>query len=77
MKNKKGKKNKVKVGSAGRFGARYGAKIRKKVAKIEKVQKSEQKCPVCKTGNVKRVSKGVYVCKKCKNKMSGKAYTLK
>ncbi len=65
-----------KVGSAGRFGARYGARIRKLVAKIEEKQRSKQQCPVCKTGYVKRVAMGIYVCKKCGAKIAGKAYTL-
>jgi len=65
-----------KVGSAGRFGARYGAKIRKAVANVEKLQKAKQACPVCRTGNVKRVAKGIYVCRKCRSKITGKAYTL-
>ena len=66
-----------KVGSAGRFGAKYGARIRKAVAKIEKLQKAKQECPVCKTGKVKRLAKGIYYCRKCNSKIAGKAYTLK
>ncbi|MBN1924031.1 MAG: 50S ribosomal protein L37ae [Nanoarchaeota archaeon] len=66
-----------KVGSAGRFGPRYGAKIRKAVATIEKSQKSRQECPVCRIGSMKRLSKGIYQCKKCNAKIAGKAYTLK
>ena len=65
-----------KVGSAGRFGPRYGSKIRKTVRNIEVEQKKKQHCTVCKTGVVKRLSKGIYLCKKCKAKIAGKAYTL-
>lgn len=65
-----------KVGSAGRFGPRYGLKIRRRVVAVEKQQRAKQKCPVCKLGNVKRVSMGIYICKKCNSKMAGKAYTV-
>ncbi|VVB76141.1 50S ribosomal protein L37Ae [Candidatus Tiddalikarchaeum anstoanum] len=66
-----------KVGSTGRFGARYGLKIRRRVMDIEVLEKAKQHCPVCKTGNVKRISKGIFVCKKCNSKIAGRAYTLK
>ena len=65
-----------KIGSAGRFGARYGSKIRKAVANVEKEQDKKEKCPVCNIGTMKRLSKGVYVCKKCNAKITGRAYTL-
>jgi large subunit ribosomal protein L37Ae len=66
-----------KAGSAGRFGARYGSKIRKLVRNVEKQQKARQECPVCRTGTVKRLAKGIYQCRKCSAKIAGKAYTLK
>lgn len=65
-----------KIGSAGRFGARYGLKIRRRVVDIEKLERAKQNCPVCKTGKVKRMAMGIYVCRKCKAKIAGKAYTL-
>jgi large subunit ribosomal protein L37Ae len=63
-----------KVGPAGRFGSRYGKKIRQKFADIEKVQKQRHTCPVCKMPYVKRVSSGVWKCKKCGTKFAGLAY---
>jgi len=66
-----------KLGSAGRFGSRYGRKIRKKVSEIEKVQKQKHKCPYCKKPGVKRVSIGIWYCSKCKSKFTGKAYEPK
>ena len=63
-----------KVGSAGRFGPRYGAKVRKIVAEIEKIQKKKHICPKCKMPYVKRISTGIYYCTKCKTKFAGKAY---
>lgn len=65
-----------KIGSAGRFGARYGTKIRKQVAKVEARQNAKTICPICKLGKIKRIACGIYICNKCNNKMTGKAYTL-
>jgi len=65
---------KKKVGSAGRFGARYGKKVRKIVAEIEKVQKQRHICPKCNMPYVKRVAAGIWECKKCGTKFAGLAY---
>jgi len=63
-----------KVGSTGRWGARYGLKIRKDVLKIEKLQKCKHKCPFCSKFTVKRLSKGIWLCNHCKIKFAGRAY---
>ena len=63
-----------KIGSAGRFGARYGLKIRKKIAEIESVQKQRHKCPECFKFALKRIACGIWVCKSCRNKFAGRAY---
>lgn len=57
--------------SAGRFGARYGKRIRVKLVKVEQKQRIKQECPFCKKIGVKRVSKGVWQCtrKKCNKKI--------
>ena len=68
---------KGKVGSAGRFGVRYGRTIRARVSKIESVQKKKHLCPRCKMPYVKRVSSGVWKCKKCGLKFAGLAYQPK
>ena len=65
-----------KVGSSGRFGARYGKTLKVKIATIEKQQKKKHKCPDCGKFRVKRVSLGIYHCNKCGKKFTGKAYTL-
>ena len=62
-------------GPAGRFGARYGIKIRRKINRVESRQKSKHKCPYCDEIKVKRVSLGIYQCKKCESKFTGGAYT--
>lgn len=63
-----------KVGIAGRFGSKYGRKIRVNVSKIEKLQKAKYICPNCKRKYVKRVSAGIWECKKCKTRFTGGAY---
>jgi len=65
-----------KVGSAGRFGPRYGKRLRNKVVGIEKVQRQTQKCPYCSRKAVKRVSAGIWFCNKCESKFTSKAYKV-
>lgn len=65
-----------KVGSAGRFGSRYGKTIRVKIAAIEKRERGRHPCPYCSKQQVRRVSLGVYECRKCHSKFTGRAYTL-
>lgn len=63
-----------KVGSSGRFGVRYGGRLRFKVSEIEKKQKKKYECPSCKKTKLARSAKGIWQCKKCNYKMAGKAY---
>lgn len=65
-----------KVGAAGRFGARYGIRVRKRIAEIEKKQRKKQCCPYCKHLGTKRLAKGLWLCNKCKRKFSAGAYYL-
>lgn len=65
-----------KVGSTGRFGARYGLTIKQKVLAIEKKQRSKYECPSCTKVSVKRVSKGVWSCRKCNHTFAGGAFYL-
>jgi large subunit ribosomal protein L37Ae len=64
-------------GSAGRFGARYSASLRQKLSKIEKKQKTKYTCPKCLKDKLKRVSAGIWHCKKCNIKFAGGAYSFK
>lgn len=65
------------VGSAGRFGARYGLKLRSRIAKVEKEQKAPQECPYCLRKGVKRLAAGIWQCPKCSEKFTGSAYRVK
>lgn len=62
------------IGSAGRFGVRYGQRIRQKVSDIEKKEKQKHECPHCHKKNVKRVSVGIWKCNTCNAKFTGRAY---
>ncbi|MCK4714496.1 MAG: 50S ribosomal protein L37ae [Candidatus Aenigmarchaeota archaeon] len=63
-----------KVKSTGRFGARYGIKIRRRVRDIEAVQKKKSMCPYCARVAVRRKSYGIWTCSKCGKTFTGKAY---
>ena len=62
--------------SVERFGSRYGKTIRDKVARIEKRQKQKHCCPYCSYNQVKRIAAGIWQCKKCSTKFTGKAYSF-
>jgi large subunit ribosomal protein L37Ae len=61
-------------GSAGRHGARHGGSIRQKLSNIERKQKKKYTCPRCLKDQVRRVSSGIWYCKKCDTKFAGRAY---
>jgi len=63
-----------KVGSVGRYQARYGVRARTQVRNVEIQQKTKHVCPNCGHQKVKRISTGIWQCKKCENKFAGGAY---
>ena len=65
-----------KVGTTGRFGARYGRRLKQKVAEVEKKLKQWHKCPYCNVKSVKRIASGIWFCRHCKSKFTGKAYSI-
>ena len=65
-----------KTKSAGRFGAKYGKRVRSAIVKIESKQRKKQKCPYCGKPGVKRLSKGIWKCKKCGKKFASDTYYL-
>ena len=64
----------MKSTGTGRFGSRYGKKVRELTKKMEKKTKKRYYCPACSRKSVKRVAVGVWECKKCKTKFASKAY---
>ena len=68
---------KKKLGSVKRFGARYGRRVKLKLAKIEAVQRGKHQCPYCHAWAVKRIASGIWNCKKCEAKFTGKSYSTK
>jgi len=64
-----------KVKAAGRFGVRYGRKVRGKIAAVESLQRKKQQCIFC-NGVAKRLSKGIWKCKKCDKKFAHHTYIL-
>ena len=66
-----------KSGITGKFGARYGANVRKKYRLIVEKMKGDIKCPRCETmGSVNRVATGIWHCRKCDAKFTGGAYFI-
>jgi len=66
-----------KVGSAGRYQARYGVKARTRIRNVEIIQKAKHICPSCGHKKVKRVGTSIWQCKKCGVKFAGGAYLPK
>ena len=64
-----------KVGTAGRFQARYGVRSRSRVRNIELQQKGYHVCPQCGQQKVKRLSTSIWSCRKCGTSFAGGAYT--
>lgn len=64
-----------KVKAAGRLRAGYGKRVRKNITDIESKQRKKQPCPFCKR-TVKRLSKGIWECKKCGKRFASHAYYL-
>jgi len=67
---------KKKIKAAGRFGAGYGTRVRKKLNEIESFQRVRQNCPYCSKPGVKRQAVGIWICNKCNKKFAGAAYVL-
>lgn len=63
-----------KVGIAGKYGPRYGIRVRRRLHDVESEMREKHPCPECNTGILKRVSTGVYECKKCGTKIASSAY---
>lgn len=63
-----------KVGIAGKYGPRYGIRIRRRLHDVEEAMREKHPCLQCNTGILKRVSTGVFECRKCGVKLASSAY---
>lgn len=64
-----------KVGLSGKFGARYGVSVRKRIRDVESVSRARHPCPGCNHMAVKRVSTGIWKCRHCGLTFAGGAYS--
>jgi large subunit ribosomal protein L37Ae len=65
---------KKKVGAAGRFGPRYGLRLRREFLKVEEKRQGWHRCPICDQERLRREGTGIWKCKYCGAKLAGPAY---
>ena len=65
-----------KAGPAGRLGARYGVRVRRRIAEIESQGRGRHECPQCNSRAVSRTGTGIWTCRHCGSKMASSAYNL-
>jgi len=63
-----------KVGPAGSFGPRYGTVARRRYAEVVAGMRIPHECPRCHVRAVRRLSVGIWGCRKCGVKFAGGAY---
>ncbi len=66
--------NSGRVGSAGRFGARYGRVARRRVDQIEDDMHDSHTCPECGADDVSRTDTGIWNCSNCGYEFAGGTY---
>lgn len=64
----------VKVGITGKYGTRYGAKLRKQVKAIEILQRTKYTCPFCGKSSIRRFAVGIWRCRACRRNIAGGAW---
>ena len=64
----------VKVGITGKYGTRYGQKLRKQVKAIEILQRTKYICPFCGKNSIRRFAVGIWRCKACRRNIAGGAW---
>ena len=63
-----------KVGITGKYGTRYGQKLRKQVKAIEILQRTKYTCTFCGKNSVRRAAVGIWRCKACRRSIAGGAW---
>ncbi|AEA39101.1 60S ribosomal protein L37A (nucleomorph) [Cryptomonas paramecium] len=69
-------KRTTKVNITGKYGVRYGSSIRKQIKNIELTQHQKYKCVFCGKEAIKRMSIGIWKCKKCNQTVAGGAWSF-
>ena len=64
----------AKVGITGKYGTRYGQKLRKQVKAIEILQRVKSICPFCGKTSIKRAAVGIWKCRACRRSIAGGAF---
>jgi large subunit ribosomal protein L37Ae len=62
--------------SAGRFGARYGKKVRARLVNVEVKQRQKQKSPFHPNSTAKRIASGIWKCSKTGKVFANNTYYL-
>ena len=63
-----------KVGITGKYGTRYGQKLRKQVKAIEILQRVKSICPFCGKKSIRREAAGIWKCRGCRRAIAGGAW---
>jgi len=58
------------------LGAKYGGTLRKRYARIFRIQKQARECPACSSMRLSRIASGIRKCKSCGYTVAGGAYEL-
>ena len=64
----------VTAGITGKYGTRYGQKLRKQVKAFEILQRTRYTCPFCGKAAVRRHSVGIWNCRGCRRSVAGGAW---
>ena len=64
----------AKVGITGKYGTRYGQKLRKQVKAIEILQRMKSICPFCGKTSIRREAVGIWKCRACRRSIAGGAF---
>ena len=63
-----------KVGITGKYGTRYGQKLRKQVKAIEILQRTKSICPFCGKKSIRIEAAGIWKCRGCRRAIAGGAW---
>ena len=63
------------VSTVGRLGVRYGKRVRERLSEVEAGLRRKHYCQNCGFTMVRRVSVGVWKCRKCGFTFTGAAYS--